>query len=546
MSLLAPVPGQQQQQQQQQQQPGSPSGGRVSPTVSRVSVGSPNGGGESGGIAMDDGAPEALRLLGLMTDFASPLKRLLPVVLVLVEDPREPGLHAGEVANPGLVEQLARSLSFTAPDGGDVGASGWVVLPLSPSHLAPAGRIGQIIQRGQLAKDVYEEAATWDHRFSRKYIKKEEEAKKRAQRGKTQKMEEMEARDAAWRVRVVMPGRKAPPHERASVGPSTPWEKAKADRRRRARARKRKARERALLHNEHDKAKALYKQAKRCSLSAKEQRRPRGSSSDDSGSGSGSGSSEYDSGSGSEDGDGDGDGKRKDGQRRHTHHHVEREGKAMIEFMPGLKQRRHSSIVNFGSLLAGGADASNSDEDRAKRERRERRRRQSLKKRRKSIDEDYNEPVVNFEVFERMRQRLKDKMQRAVVIFRDMDASGDGKIDRKELKAGFVELGFRPTDEELRGLYDYLDKDGDGTVDYKELIKALKDTDVDLQKQKAETRAEMKKTAAAARAKAAQADARRRGDTNAENAALLKARIYCLRRRPKYGRAQVWTVVEVR
>ena len=85
-------------------------------------------------------------------------------------------------------------------------------------------------------------------------------------------------------------------------------------------------------------------------------------------------------------------------------------------------------------------------------------------------------------VFDRIRDRLQDKMQRTVHLFREMDASGDGQIDHAELRAGLKGVGFDATEKEFAEIVKVLDKDNDGTVSVGELIKTLKDTDFARQK----------------------------------------------------------------
>ena len=78
-------------------------------------------------------------------------------------------------------------------------------------------------------------------------------------------------------------------------------------------------------------------------------------------------------------------------------------------------------------------------------------------------------------VFERMRQHLREKMAKMSSIFRDMDRTNDGSIDRDELGSCLMDLGFVASHEELEAVYSVLDKDNDGTINYKEFVKTLRD-----------------------------------------------------------------------
>ena len=74
---------------------------------------------------------------------------------------------------------------------------------------------------------------------------------------------------------------------------------------------------------------------------------------------------------------------------------------------------------------------------------------------------------------------MKGKMQRVIHLFREIDSSGDGKVDLIELEETFDRLGLEASQEEVEQVYVLLDKDGDGSVDYRELINTLQDTQDD-------------------------------------------------------------------
>jgi calcium-dependent protein kinase len=54
-----------------------------------------------------------------------------------------------------------------------------------------------------------------------------------------------------------------------------------------------------------------------------------------------------------------------------------------------------------------------------------------------------------------------------------MDTNGDGKLDKKEIKAGYLEyFGKSMSDEEIDEMFDKVDVDGSGAIDYSEFVVA--------------------------------------------------------------------------
>ncbi|XP_041365329.1 calmodulin-like [Gigantopelta aegis] len=58
--------------------------------------------------------------------------------------------------------------------------------------------------------------------------------------------------------------------------------------------------------------------------------------------------------------------------------------------------------------------------------------------------------------------------------FKEIDKSGDGFLDRKELGKVLVKCGKKLTDAELDTIVEKVDKDGDGQISYEEFLKAFK------------------------------------------------------------------------
>ena len=73
-----------------------------------------------------------------------------------------------------------------------------------------------------------------------------------------------------------------------------------------------------------------------------------------------------------------------------------------------------------------------------------------------------------------LHDKLVEKRQRTVDLFRKIDESGDGVVDPDEFRAGLDAFGFTTSDEDFKSLMGVLDKDGDGEVDFREFDKAIK------------------------------------------------------------------------
>jgi len=74
-------------------------------------------------------------------------------------------------------------------------------------------------------------------------------------------------------------------------------------------------------------------------------------------------------------------------------------------------------------------------------------------------------------------EKLAEKRMRASDLFRKIDTSGDGSLEASELREGFAEMGFRPSDEEFKLLMPRFDKDGGGDVSLREFDRAIKDAE---------------------------------------------------------------------
>ena len=71
--------------------------------------------------------------------------------------------------------------------------------------------------------------------------------------------------------------------------------------------------------------------------------------------------------------------------------------------------------------------------------------------------------------------QLLSKQERESIdkVFRAMDTNGDGKLDKKEIKNGYLEyFGKTMSDEEIDEMFDKVDVDGSGAIDYSEFVVA--------------------------------------------------------------------------
>jgi len=71
--------------------------------------------------------------------------------------------------------------------------------------------------------------------------------------------------------------------------------------------------------------------------------------------------------------------------------------------------------------------------------------------------------------------QLLSKQERENIdkVFRAMDTNGDGKLDKKEIKNGYLEFfGKSMADEEIDEMFDKVDVDGSGAIDYSEFVVA--------------------------------------------------------------------------
>lgn len=54
-----------------------------------------------------------------------------------------------------------------------------------------------------------------------------------------------------------------------------------------------------------------------------------------------------------------------------------------------------------------------------------------------------------------------------LTFFKKFDRSGDGLLQKEELRAGFSALGFNLEGEEFNLMYSFLDIDGSGSINYR-------------------------------------------------------------------------------
>ena len=68
---------------------------------------------------------------------------------------------------------------------------------------------------------------------------------------------------------------------------------------------------------------------------------------------------------------------------------------------------------------------------------------------------------------------MMDYRGRAIDVFRQFDANGDGVLTHDEFRTGLRQLRAPLTEDEIALLVDYMDKDGDGTIDYFEFQRGI-------------------------------------------------------------------------
>ena len=78
-------------------------------------------------------------------------------------------------------------------------------------------------------------------------------------------------------------------------------------------------------------------------------------------------------------------------------------------------------------------------------------------------------------VTKKVQKYLKKNMSRAIDLFRKIDTSGDGYIDKGEFSKGMKLLGLKMSQEHFDIFWKVIDSDGGGYVDTKELFDTLKE-----------------------------------------------------------------------
>lgn len=71
----------------------------------------------------------------------------------------------------------------------------------------------------------------------------------------------------------------------------------------------------------------------------------------------------------------------------------------------------------------------------------------------------------------------KDEREKLATMFKQFDKNGDGKLDKKEIQAGYEKQGKIISDEEVDEIFARIDIDGSGFIDYNEFIAATMDMD---------------------------------------------------------------------
>lgn len=87
------------------------------------------------------------------------------------------------------------------------------------------------------------------------------------------------------------------------------------------------------------------------------------------------------------------------------------------------------------------------------------------------------------EIFGKFVKYITSNNISILTFFKKFDRSGDGLLQKEELKAGFSALGFTIEMEEFNLFFSFLDLDGSGSVNYKELLKKLRRAGVEVRSQ---------------------------------------------------------------
>ncbi|KAL7670614.1 hypothetical protein ACOME3_005548 [Neoechinorhynchus agilis] len=65
----------------------------------------------------------------------------------------------------------------------------------------------------------------------------------------------------------------------------------------------------------------------------------------------------------------------------------------------------------------------------------------------------------------------KDFEDKLLVVFKQLDKDGSGRIEKPELGAGIKSLGFEMDEKDIGQMFDCIDKNHDGTLDFDEFKK---------------------------------------------------------------------------
>ena len=90
-------------------------------------------------------------------------------------------------------------------------------------------------------------------------------------------------------------------------------------------------------------------------------------------------------------------------------------------------------------------------------------------------DEDGSGEIDFYEFCNLMAKRIKETEQdeELVEVFRHFDKNGDDKLDWRDLREVFVELGHEISEEDTQMLIRVNDVDGDGKLNFMEFVEAI-------------------------------------------------------------------------
>lgn len=87
------------------------------------------------------------------------------------------------------------------------------------------------------------------------------------------------------------------------------------------------------------------------------------------------------------------------------------------------------------------------------------------------------------EIFSKFVRFITSNNISVLTFFKKFDKSGDGLLQKEELRAGLSALGFSIENEDFNLFYSFIDLDGSGSINYKELLKKLRRAGVEMKSQ---------------------------------------------------------------